>query len=60
MKKAIYKQIETKMRKLCNKYSDKIIFVNIIVNDSSQTTVEANNSIVINRSYVTANNSFNK
>lgn len=60
MKKAIYKQIETKMRELCNKYSDKIIFVNIIVNDSSQTTVEANNSIVINRSYVTADNSFNK
>lgn len=60
MKKAIYKQIETKMRDLCNKYSDKIIFVNIIVNDSSQTTVEANNSIVINRSYVTADNSFNK
>lgn len=60
MKKAIYQQIETKMRELCNKYSDRIIFVNIIVNDSSQTTVEANNSIVINRSYVTADNSFNK
>lgn len=60
MKKAIYEQIETKMKELCNKYSDKIILVNIIVNDSSQTTVEANNSIVINRSYVTADNSFNR